>query len=111
MGDHLKMTAIGRVAHGEIMKWVAKGPSVLLVDGLLEVRNALTAFASTHYVLILITLVCLAGLRDMNAASRAAADADAKLKEQERRARDAAARKRKRETDEKVQIARDQPCM
>ena len=69
------------------------------------------AFASTHYVLILITLVYLAGLRDMNAASRAAADADAKVKEQERRARDAAARKRKRETDEKVQIARDQPCM
>ena len=45
MGDHLKMTAIGRVAHGEIMKWVAKGPSVLLDDGLLEVRNALTAVA------------------------------------------------------------------
>ena len=43
MGDHLKMTATGRVAHAEIMKWVGKGPSALLADGLLEVRNALTA--------------------------------------------------------------------
>ena len=65
------------------------------------------AFASTRCVLILITLVYLAGLRDMNAASKAAADADANVKEQEQRARDVAARKRKREADQKVQIARD----
>ena len=69
------------------------------------------AFASTRRVLILITLVYLAGLRDMKVASRAAADATAKVKAHERRARDVAARKRKRETEQEVQIARDQPCM